>query len=152
VGWGLNLSTNLHLTDNSMLIGQTAVGEGSQNYMNDAPTDIAIEKHFEDEESPIKGVALPYYTFSLYLNHNWNEEFSSTIGYSGIYTDNTDGQDASAFKNGHYASTNLLYHPTPKITAGIEFQWINRENFNDGWKTSASRIQVSIRYKFLRSL
>lgn len=148
IGWGLNLSTNLKLSENSMLIGQTSYGKGSQNYMNDAPTDIAIENDFDNKDKPIKGVALPYYAYSLYFNHYWNEKFSSTIGYSAIYTDNSNGQKASAFRNGGYSSTNLLYYPTKNIMAGIEFQWINRENYNDDWKTSATKIQISIRYKF----
>lgn len=148
MGWGLNFSTNLCLGEKDMLIGQTAYGEGCQNYMNDAPTDIAIKNTFDNPKSPIKGVTLPFYTYSVYLNHSWNEKFSSVIGYSGIHTNNTDGQNASAFRNGKYASTNLVYYPMKNIAAGLELQWISRKNYNDGWETSATKIQVSVRYSF----
>lgn len=80
------------------------------------------------------------------------QKISSIIGYSAIHIDNTDGQSPDAFRYGQYASTNLLYYPTENITAGIELQWISRENFSDGWKTSATKIQVSARYRFKHEL
>jgi hypothetical protein len=148
IGWGFNLSTKLKLGAKTDFIGQTIYGRGIQNYMNDAPTDIAIKNDFENTNSPIKGVALPLYTFSTYLNHRWNEKFSSSMGYSAIYTENTDGQYTDAFRNGKYVSANLLFYPVPSATAGLEVIWINRENFSDGWKTSATKIQFSFRYYF----
>jgi hypothetical protein len=148
IGWGFNLSTKLKLGAKTDFIGQTIYGRGIQNYMNDAPTDIAIKNDFENTNSPIKGVALPLYTLSTYLNHRWNEKFSSSMGYSAIYTENTDGQYTDAFRNGKYVSANLLFYPVPSATAGLEVIWINRENFSDGWKTSATKIQFSFRYYF----
>ena len=72
------------------------------------------------------------------------------MGYSAIYTENTDGQLPDAFRNGKYASANLLFYPVPSATAGVEVIWINRENFKDGWKTSATKIQFSFRYYFIQ--
>jgi hypothetical protein len=148
IGWGFNLSTNLKISKKDVFVGQAIIGQGIQNYMNDAPTDIGIKNDFSNAKSPIKGVALPLFTFETYLNHQWNEKFSSAIGYSAIHTENTDGQHADAFRNGRYASTNLLFYPTPTMMAGVELQWINRENYNDGWKSSATRVQFSFRYSF----
>lgn len=148
IGWGFNLSTNLKLGKKTLFIGQAIIGQGIQNYMNDAPTDIGIQNNFENTNSPIKGVALPLYSFSTYINHQWNEKFSSAIGYSAIVTDNSDGQKSEAFREGKYASTNLLFYPVPNMMAGVELQWFNRENYNDGWKTSATKIQFSCRYFF----
>lgn len=148
VGWGLNLSTNLRLTSRDLFIGQTVIGEGIQNLMNDAPTDIGIQNDFGNPDAPIKGVALPLFGFSLYLNHRWNDSFTSALGYSEISTRNSDGQSADAFRRGRYASANLLYYPLTNVTAAIEWQWINRENYADGWKEYATKIQVSFRYTF----
>lgn len=152
IGWGFNLSTNLKLGMKDVFIGQAIIGQGIQNYMNDAPTDIGIQNDFSNTTTPVKGVALPLFSFSTYLNHQWNEKFSSMLGYSAIFTDNSDGQNPDAFRKGSYASTNLLYYPAPNITAGIELQWINRENYSDGWKTSATKIQISFRYNFKHQL
>ena len=82
----------------------------------------------------------------------WREKFSSCLGYSAIYTENSDGQYADAFREGKYASANLLYYPLPNMTAGVELQWINRENYNDGWNSSATKIQFSFRYSFKQQL
>lgn len=148
IGWGFNLSTNIKIGQKTMFLGQSILGEGIENYMNDAPTDISIKKDFENTNSPIKGVALPLYSYSAYFNHRWNKLFSSMIGYSGIVIDNTNGQSPDAFHKGNYASTNLLYYPVSNLTAGIELQWISRENFTDGWDVSATKIQISFRYNF----
>jgi hypothetical protein len=148
VGWGFNLSTNLKMGEKDVFIGQAIYGQGIQNYMNDAPTDIGIQNDFSNPDAPIKGVALPLFSFVTYLNHQWNSTFSSVLGYSAIITENSDGQHPDAFCEGRYASTNLIYYPVPNIAAGVELQWINRENYNDGWKTSATKIQFSFRYSF----
>ena len=150
IGWGFNLSTNLKLGARNVFMGQAIIGEGIQNYMNDAPTDIGIQNDFSNANSPIKGVALPLYSFSTYLNHTWNTNFSSSLGFSAIKIQNSDGQKPDAFRQGKYASVNLLYYPVPGVMAGVELLWINRENYSDGWKTSATKIQFSFRYSFLR--
>ena len=148
IGWGFNLSTNLKLGAKDVFVGQAIFGQGIQNLMNDAPTDIGIQNDFSNVNSPVKGVALPLFSFETYLNHQWNEKFSSCIGYSAIHTENSDGQHSNAFREGKYASTNLLFYPTPGMMVGAELQWINRENYNDGWKASATKIQISFRYSF----
>ena len=42
-GWGLNLSTNINLGKTSVFRGQYLYGEGIENYMNDATTDVGVE-------------------------------------------------------------------------------------------------------------
>jgi len=148
IGWGFNLSTNIKLGKKSLFLGQAIIGQGIQNFMNDAPTDIGIKNNFGNADVPVKGVALPLYSYSAYINHQWNEKFSSMIGYSAIEIDNSDGQNPDAFRTGSYSSTNLLYNPLPNLTAGVELQWINRKNYKDGWTASATKIQFSFRYFF----
>lgn len=151
-GWGLNLSSQLNIGEKNVLKIQGVTGKGIQNLINDAPTDIGIKNDFSNTNHPVKGVALPVNAFMCYLDHQWSQKFSSTIGYSAVHTGNSDGQSADAFRNGQYASTNLIYCPVKNMKAGIELQWISRENFNDGWSTSATRIQFSLSYSFLQSL
>lgn len=151
IGWGVNLSTNLKLGEKDVFLGQFITGEGIQNMMNDAPADIALKNNPNDPNTPFKGVALPLYSYSAYLNHQWSKKFTSVIGYSSIVIDNTDGQLASAYRMGKYASTNFLYYPAPNLVAGIEFQWIERRNYNDGWKASATKVQFSMRYYFMHA-
>jgi hypothetical protein len=151
-GWGFNLSTNLNLGKNSIFRGQAIYGEAIENLMNDAPVDIGIQNNFNDPVSPVKGVALPVSSFSAYLDHKWNDDFSTSIGYSTIVIDNSDAQADAAFRKGQYASVNLLYYPVKNFTAGLELIWIDRENYNDGWTDSSTKVQFSLRYSFLHSI
>lgn len=133
LGWGLNLSSNLKITKNDVLRLSFVYGEGIQNYMNDAPVDIGIKDNTDanDPEKPIKGVPIPMMSAVAFLDHNWNEKFSTSIGYSFLDMDNTDLQDYDAFNRGQYALINLLYTPVANVMMGAELQWGQRENFNN---------------------
>ena len=71
---------------------QFTVGEGIQNYMNDSPMDIGIENNLSNPVTPIVGKPIPIVGISLFLDHTWNEKFSSAVGYSWQDNDNTDAQ------------------------------------------------------------
>jgi hypothetical protein len=152
IGWGFNLSSNLKLGKKDVFKGGIITGKAIQNLMNDAPTDIGIENNFNDTISPLKGVPLPLVSFSAYLDHRWSGKLSSTIGYSAIFTGNSDGQEEDAFRQGHYASANLLYYPLENLMAGLELQWIRRCNYSDNFESMATKIQVSVRYSFSASV
>ena len=150
-GWGLNLSGAYNIFDGA-LRGSVVVGEGVQNYMNDAPVDIGIQNNFIDPVRPIIGVPLPLLGLTLFYDHKWDESFTSTIGASYLDIKNSDGQAADAFRRGYYALVNVLYHPTPNCFLGPELQWIRRENFSDGFKVDDWKIQFSARYDFKASV
>jgi hypothetical protein len=144
LGWGLNLSSNIKFGKDVLRL-QAVWGEGIQNYMNDAPADVALKSA---SATSVEGVPIPMLGTVAFLDHVWNEKFSTSIGYSMISIDNTDGQTADAFKIGHYALTNLLYYPVPNVMAGIEFQWGQRENHSDGFTSDDFRVQFSFKYNF----
>jgi len=49
----VNLSANLKLNEKKDVVRlQGMFGEGVQNYMNDAPVDVAAEVHFGDPTGP----------------------------------------------------------------------------------------------------
>jgi hypothetical protein len=150
LGWGLNLSTNIKIGKKVTFRGSALYGEGVQNYMNDAPVDVGI-KRTGNASNPIEGVALPVTGLVGFFDINWNEKFSTSIGYSSIDIDNSDAQEASAFKKGQYFVGNLMYYPVKNAMMGVEFQWGDRENFSDGWSTSISKIQFSFKYNFLQT-
>jgi hypothetical protein len=148
VGWGLNLSSNLNITKSTVGRFQAVYGKGIQNYMNDAPADIGIKNNFSDPVKPVLGVPLPLLGLVGFVDQQWSNKFSSSVGYSGVFIENSDGQDSTAFKRGHYALANLLYYPAENVMMGIELQYGTRENFLDGWNTDIIKIQFSFRYKF----
>jgi hypothetical protein len=153
VGWGVNVSSNVHIVkDKDILRLQTVYGEGIENYMNDAPVDVGIVPNFGNPVTPILGKALPVLGVVAFLDHTWSEKFTSTIGYSLVDIDNSEGQNPNAFKRGQYAVTNLLYHPVKGVMMGGEFQWGRRANKSDGFIFNDYRIQFSFRYNFAFTL
>lgn len=151
VGWGATISSNLKFGKNDIGRFQLIYGEGVENYMNDAPVDVGIKiVDPSDPVRPIKGVALPVLGVVSFLDHNWNPRFSSSIGYSMVNIENSNGQLPEAYHRGHYALTNLLFYPVENVMMGGEFQWGRRENFKDGFASNDYRIQFSFRYNFSR--
>ncbi len=151
-GWGLSLSSNLKLGDANTVRLQAVYGEGIQNYMNDATTDVGIEVHPENPETPIEGVALPMLGIVAFLDHSWSSEWSTSVGFSTFDMDNTDGQSDDAFASGRYALLNLLHTPVPNVMIGGELQYGYRENFNDGWNVDDFKVQFSFKYSFSHTL
>jgi hypothetical protein len=147
IGWGFNGSAVLKVTKNTTLRLEATYGHGIENYMNDAPVDVGIETSGVPG-SAIQGKALPIFGMVAYYDINWSEKFSTAIGYSRLDIDNTNGQVPAAFKNGQYASTNLLWYPVKNVMTGVEFQWGRRQNFTDGFAVNDFRLQFSAQYKF----
>jgi hypothetical protein len=150
-GWGFNLSSNLKLQKHVARLS-VAYGDGVQNYWNDAPVDVGIQSNPGDPLRPVVGKALPILGIVAFLDLNWNEKWTSTIGYSLVDIDNSDGQADNAFRRGQYALANVLYYPVPNVFLGPEVQWGKRENFRDGYSSDDFRIQFSAKYNFKLSL
>ena len=150
VGWGLNLSTNLKVGPNGSTIRASFLyGEGVENYMNDATSDIGVFADAGDAAQPLKGKLIPVTGLVLFYDLNWNDKWTTAVGYSQISLDN-DVYDATAstFDLGRYALLNLQHHPTPSLMLGGELQYGARENYNDGWDYDEFRVQFSFRYRF----
>lgn len=158
IGWGLNLSSNIKITQNDIARLSVLYGAGVQNYMNDATVDVGIETT-NDPEKPVKGVAIPLLGVVAFLEHNWSNKFATAIGYSMLSMDNTNGQSYGAFKMGNYAIGNLIYYPVENVMMVAELQYGNRDNFNnleagqeypeEYLKTSdILKLQFSFKYNF----
>ena len=91
-GWGLNFSSNLKPTKTDVVRLQFVYGEGIQNYMNDSPVDVGVVSNPGSTVSPIKGKTIPLVGVVAFLDHSWNERFSSTVGYSLADHHNVEGQ------------------------------------------------------------
>jgi hypothetical protein len=147
-GWGVNLSSNFKPTKNDTIRLQFVFGAGIQNYMNDSPVDIGVENNLGNAVTPLVGKAIPIIGTVIFLDHTWNQKFSTTIGYSHQDNDNTNAQSPNAFRVGHYALGNVLYYPAPNVTVGGELQWGRRENFSDGFHSDGFKLQFSFKYNF----
>jgi hypothetical protein len=146
IGWGVNLSSNIKLGRSTLRL-QAVYGEGVQNYMNDAPADVGPEITGDPTRS-LEGEPLPLLGLVAFVDTNWNEQMSTTIGYSQLDIDTTDGQAASAFETGKYALANVMFYPTKNVMFGPEIQWGERENARDGFSSDDLRIQFTVKYNF----
>lgn len=148
LGWGVNISSNINFTKSLVGRFQYVVGEGIENYMNDATNDIGIENNISDPKQPVLGVALPMTGIVAFLDQKWSDKWTSSIGYSSFDINNTETAVPSTFKKGQYIVGNLLYNPTPNAMMGVELQYTTRENESDGWDTDMMKIQFSFKYNF----
>jgi hypothetical protein len=139
-GWGVNLSGWLKTVDRDRITGQVVYGEGIASYMNDGGVDIGPNAALRAETVPTLGVF-------LYYDHYWSDKWSSSIGGSIHRQDNTENQDDKAFKQGSYASTNLLWYPAKNVLGGAELLF-GRLELKDGSSFNDTRLQFSGQYKF----
>jgi hypothetical protein len=139
VGWGVDLSSNLKFAKDVLRL-QYVFGDGVENYMNDAPIDVAPITNFGDPTRPVKGKLLPLRSWVAYLDHTWTDKLTSSIGYSELAIDNTNLQRPIDFHRGQYGSANLLITPAEHIMYGGELQWARGTNFGDGFHSNDYRI------------
>jgi DcaP outer membrane protein len=151
VGWGVNLTSNLNLSKKNVAKLAFVYGSGIENYMNDAPVDVGIQNNPPGSRLPIKAVTLPVLGVVAFLDHTWNEHFTSSAGYSLVDIQNSNAQLPSDFHQGDYAVGNLLYHPIPRVTMGGEFQFGRRVNFSNGFNANDYRMQFSFKFDWDKS-
>jgi len=147
-GWGLNLTSNVNVGKNDVVRLAYVFGEGIENYMNDSPVDVGIKNNLSNPVTPIVGDTLPIQGLLIFVDHTWNKEFTSAVGYSRQDIKNSDAMAANSFKNGQYALGNVLYTPVPNVMFGGEFQWGRRTNFSDGSHSDGVKVQFSFKYNF----
>jgi hypothetical protein len=146
--WGVNLTSNIKFGKKDVMKLGFVWGEGMENYMNDAPADIAGKPRFGDPVRPIDASALPFVGLTAFYDHYWNERWSSSAGYSQLAIDNTPLQLPAEFHRGQYALANLLYYPVENVMLGGEVQWGRRTNFADGFHFNDYKLQFSFKFDF----
>jgi hypothetical protein len=146
IGWGINLSSNIKVGKSTFRVA-AVYGEGIQNYMNDAPEDVGPVITGDPTRS-LEGEALPMLGISAFVDTNWSDKMSTTIGYSRLDIDTTNGQSADAFETGEYALANVMFYPVKNVMFGPELQWGKRHNARDGFTSDDLRLQFSAKYNF----
>jgi hypothetical protein len=146
-GWGVHASSVVGVGKKDAVKMSIVYGHGMENYMNDAPVDIAT-KATTNPIMPFTGDALPVLGVLAFYDHYWNERVSSSVGYSLVNIYNVALQLPNAFHRGQYGLFNVLFYPTKNTMAGGEFIWGQRNNFSDGFVFDDYRIQFSFKYNF----
>lgn len=148
--YGINLTSNIRYgkeKKNTIRFG-AVFGQGIQNYMNDATTDIGVRANPGNATKPVEGYALPLMAGSLFVDHYWSSKMSTTLGGSITEIDLDESSDSTTFKRGTYALANVMFYPVPAVMWGVELQYGGRDNFKDDWSYSAARVQVTFKYNF----
>lgn len=139
-GWGLNVSGVANTVGRDRLVGQLVYGKGIASYMNDGGVDIA-------PNAALKAELVPSLGGFLYYDRHWSDRWSSSIGYSVHRQDTLGGQRPDAFRQGRYASVNLLWYPARNVLVGGELLW-GRKVQLDGAQGDDVRLQVSSQFRF----
>ena len=142
IGYAANLGGVFKLFQNDRILWQVTGGRGFANYMNDGGTDLAPDNNNLNSAEAVPGLG-----WQLYYDRQWNERWTSSIGYSEHRQFTTGGQDGSAFQTGQYGSVNVLFHPIPQMFVGPEFIWGRLENKDDR-DNMDNRVQLSFHYDF----
>lgn len=81
--------------------------------------------------------------------HYWLGNLRSNLVYGYSHAHNTGIQEDSMYRTSHYAAANLIWNPFGSLNVGAEYLlgWYERKDRQTG---SASRIQVSLKYAFVR--
>lgn len=158
LGWGLNLGTSFNVALATFRLG-VVYGEGIASYMNDGGTDLAPSAQlvptppiFPPPSDPpeallLSATSIPLLGITAYVDLNWTDQLTSSLGYSLTEVDNTNFQAPEAFKRGEYASANLLWSPAKRFLTGAELLWGKRTD-NDGASGEDVRLQMSVKVSF----
>jgi len=149
-GWGVNLSGTINTIGRDKILWQYVYGHGIASYMNDGGMDLAPQGPLPTEADPdgnAHAEAVPLTGIVAYYDHYWNDKFSTSLGYSTTYVDNTNWQTPDTYKKGQYTSINLLYYPVPNVMMGGEVLWGDLE-YKDGSTQDDTRVQFSVKYSW----
>ncbi len=141
IGWGINTSGNLHLSDRDNLQFWFVYGEGIGGMGNDTSflnSDAAYKSSGNLE-------ALEYWSTMVALTHDWSPRWSSTLTHGYVNLDNTDAQDRDFYHASHYASANLVYQMFTRMRIGVEGLY-GRVKVNSGNENDIFRIQAGISF------
>jgi len=141
-GFGVDLTTVVNFGERDALRAGVVYGEGIASYMNDGGVDLAPAGGVGQGAELVQSIGV-----MVYYDRYWSNAWASSIGASAHRQDNTGGQAATAFKQGSYASTNILYTPAKNVLWGAEFLWGQKEQL-DGGSAIDTRVQFTGQFKF----
>lgn len=146
-GYGLQAQFSLPLLESTKLKGSYTIGSGIGNYMGNpgnmghkSAPDVYV-RNGELETADIQGGGVS-------LNHNWNPQWFSSVGYSWLEQDlpKAQGYDGH-FDEVDYSFANVIWDITDRLMVGAEYQFVDLQTIA-GDQRDASRLQLSAQYQF----
>jgi outer membrane DcaP-like protein len=143
------------LTDRLMY--QVNAGSGIARYINDLnPNSLGTtngqDAVFDTTSGELK--ALPVVGWYVGYEHRWKEwkrlqtmNLRSTVLWSRVAVDNPDFQPPESYKRTDRLAVNVVFSPSGRVDAGLEYIYGVRENF-DGQSAHANQFQLVGLFRF----
>jgi hypothetical protein len=112
-GWGVNLTGLLKTFGKDAIKADVAYGRGIAAYSNDCCFDLGANAN-------LMAQTLSLFDWMAYYDHWWDEQWSTSIGFSDNVQDNGAGQFETEQHRGSSASVNLLWRPVQNFLIGLE--------------------------------
>lgn len=121
-GWGVNLSSVWTVFGRDSIQTQLTYGEGIFRYIND---DFINNDAAFDESGDLK--ALPVFAAVAGYTHSWSDAWRSALSYGFVNIENEASQGPDAYHRTHYASANVLWKFSDRLSVGLEGLYGRRE-------------------------
>ncbi|ATQ43579.1 DcaP family trimeric outer membrane transporter [Caulobacter mirabilis] len=143
-GYGLSLSGLVHVGGDFVMAGFTW-GDGIGRYFNDISG-----KGYDAVIAPDGAVrTLQAYGGYLGYTRHWSPRWRSSLVGGGLVLDRDPLLAPTAFRSSAYLAGNLIWAASPSFTVGVEALH-GRHELQNGRSADATRLQVSLKYDFVR--
>ena len=145
-GYAVNASGALKVLGRDKVSGYIMTGRGAARYV-DSISGSNADLDLDDSGNDVE--ALPVFATYLAYTHPWPHRLRSTMVFGYASIENTAAQAASAYRDGYYASGNLLFNAFGSLNLGVEYLYGSHQQ-KDGGKGTASRVQFAAKYDLYR--
>jgi hypothetical protein len=145
-GWAVNLTSAIYAFKNRGAFRlQGVFGQGYAGYNNDGGVEITPDAEFH--------ATVPFqFGYTAFYDHNFNNGWMASAGFSQTHQDNTDGQTGDAFNKSQYMVAQVIYEALENhLWVGLNYQYGKRFN-KDGNSADDQRVMFSVRYKLEKKL
>lgn len=143
-GWGILLSSTIHINEKNQVNAQYSFGKGIAYYyvgFSNRQLDAVYNPNTNNME--LKGISGGFINYSYKYSPSW--VYSIIGGISHIKSE--EFEPGETFKSSEYFGANVLYNPIETISLGLEVTNGSRKNF-DNQKGNATRISMLAKFDF----
>jgi hypothetical protein len=143
-GWGILLSSTIHITEKNQINTQYSYGKGIAYYYV-GTTRRQLDAVYDPitDDMVLKRIQGGFINYSFMYSPSW--VFSIIAGTSFMKGEEFESGDT--FKSSQYYGTNLFYNPIETISLGIEATTGSRKNLNNQ-TGNATRISMLAKFDF----
>jgi len=143
-GWGILLSSTIHLSEKHQINAQYSIGKGiAYYYVGFSNRQLDAVYNPNTNNMVLKGIYGGFINYSYNYNPSWI--FSAIGGISQIKDEEFEPGDT--FKSSQYYGANVFYNPIETISLGLEATYGSRKNI-DNHTGNATRISMLAKFDF----